>query len=320
MFKYINKGHDCVTASIYTLLDEIKEYLNCRYISPHEAFWRLFCFAIHYRSIPVLRLCFHLLDEHDVLFHDDDPIDVVVQRPGVDDSMFLAWMEYNKNSEEARNLTYYQLPRFYVWKQDNKKWCKRSPKRGSTIGRIYHASPGSGERYYLRIMLNHVKGPTCYEDIRTVDGIVYPTFREACYALGLLDDEKEYIDGIMEASFWGSTHYLQNLFVMLLKSGSMTMPENVWESIWRVLSDDILAYQRRILRIKDLHLSDDQLRNYALVEIEKLLHKNGSSLKNFPSMPQPDQSLISHGLNKMIQENEIILQHLDSMPDAYGIY
>ncbi|KAL8160784.1 hypothetical protein V2J09_012273 [Rumex salicifolius] len=28
-------------------------------------------------------------------------------------------------------------------------------------------------------------------------------------------------------------------------------------------------------------------------------------VKNFPSMSQPDQSLISHGLNKMIQENEI---------------
>ncbi|KAL8152842.1 hypothetical protein V2J09_010602 [Rumex salicifolius] len=38
------------------------------------------------------------------------------------------------------------------------------------------------------------------------------------------------------------------------------------------IENDILAYQRRILRIKDLHLSDDQLRNYALVEIEKLLH------------------------------------------------
>ncbi|KAL8152840.1 hypothetical protein V2J09_010600, partial [Rumex salicifolius] len=107
MFKYINKGHDRVTTSIYTLLDEIKSYLNCRYISLHEAFWRLFCFAIHYRSIPVLMLCFHLLDEHDVLFHDNDPIDVVVQRPRVDDSMFLAWMKYNKNYEEARNLTYY---------------------------------------------------------------------------------------------------------------------------------------------------------------------------------------------------------------------
>ncbi|KAL8152827.1 LOW QUALITY PROTEIN: hypothetical protein V2J09_010595 [Rumex salicifolius] len=139
---------------------------------------------------------------------------------------------------------------------------QESPKGGTIIGRTYHASPGSGERYYFRIMLNHVKGPTCYEDIRTVDGIVYPTFREACYALGLLDDEKEYIDGIMEA----------RIMTMLLKSRSMTMPENVWESIWRVLSDDILAYQRRILRIKDLHLSDDQLRNYALVEIEKLLH------------------------------------------------
>jgi hypothetical protein len=50
-------------------------------------------------------------------------------------------------------------------------------KRGFAIGRIYNAHPTSGERYYLRMLLNIVKGCTSYEDIRMVNGVVYPTFK-----------------------------------------------------------------------------------------------------------------------------------------------
>ncbi|KAL8161206.1 hypothetical protein V2J09_012695 [Rumex salicifolius] len=153
------------------------------------------------------------------------------------------------------------------------------------------------------ILLNHVKGLTCYEDIRIVDGIIYPTFKEACYALGLLDDEKEYIDDIMEASFWGSAHYLRKLYVMLIKSGNMTMPDNVSESTWRPIT---------YLLINEEY--------FELKKIEELLHKNGSILKNFPSVPQPDQNLISHGLNKIIQDElrydreELIQEHQTLIP------
>lgn len=119
---------------------------------------------------------------------------------------------------------------------------------GYTLGRIYHVAPGSGERYYLRVLLNHIKGPTCYEEIRTINGTLYATFREACYAMGLLDDDREYIDGIKEASFWGTAGYLRNLFVMLYLSGSMSSPHLVWAEVWKYLSDDILARQRRVLR------------------------------------------------------------------------
>ncbi|XP_048493069.1 uncharacterized protein LOC125493635 [Beta vulgaris subsp. vulgaris] len=80
-----------------------------------------------------------------------------------------------------------------------REWTPRA--NGFTIGRIYHVSPGSGEKFYLRTLLNFVKGATCYDDIRTVDGLVYPTFKEVCYARELLDDNKEYVDAITEASF-----------------------------------------------------------------------------------------------------------------------
>lgn len=63
---------------------------------------------------------------------------------------------------------------------------------------------------------------------------------------------QEYIDGILDASFWCSPQYLRNLFAMLLLSGSLSRPEIIWERTWKELSDDILNRQRVILQNKGI--------------------------------------------------------------------
>ena len=65
---------------------------------------------------------------------------------------------------------------------------------------MFFVAPGTGELYYLKTLLNIVRGATTYDDMKTVNGVVYSSFKVACYALGLLNDDKEYIDGIVEAS------------------------------------------------------------------------------------------------------------------------
>ena len=52
----------------------------------------------------------------------------------------------------------------------------------------------------------------------------------------------------------------------------------------------------------DLQMTDDQLKNYALAEIENLLKKNGKSLRDFADMPFPDLALASEGQNRFIQD------------------
>jgi hypothetical protein len=46
------------------------------------------------------------------------------------------------------------------------------------------------------------------------------------------------------------------------------------------------------LILADLQLTDDQIKNYALAEIEIILQGCGSSLKDYPCMPQPDAGLL----------------------------
>ena len=61
------------------------------------------------------------------------------------------------------------------------------------MGRIptISLSPHQSERYYLRLMLHNKAGATSFEDLRTVDGVVHPTFNAACRPLGLLEDDSE---------------------------------------------------------------------------------------------------------------------------------
>ncbi|XP_031108708.1 uncharacterized protein LOC116013199 [Ipomoea triloba] len=289
LFKYVNKGNDRVTAEFYKttvddigkeLVDEINMHYDCRYISACEATWRLLNFEVQYRTPPVERLSFHLPDCQSVIFQDDDRIDHVLNRETVGQSMFNGWFIANTKYPEAKMLTYIEMPMKFVWKKDIHEWQPR--KKGFLVGRIFYVPPASGEIYYLRCLLNIVRDPTSFKDIRTLNGVEYMTFRDACYAHGLLDDDREYIDAINEASYWSTTHSIRKLFVMLLTSSSIIRPKNVWNEVWKHLCEDVQHNQRRILQQPDLVLTDEEKRNMGLIELEKILELQNKSLKDFP--------------------------------------
>ncbi|XP_031125169.1 uncharacterized protein LOC116027603 [Ipomoea triloba] len=295
LFKYVNKGNDRVTAEFYRsttdersneVVDEISMYYDCRYVSACEAAWRLLSFDVQFRHPPVERLSFHLPDCQSVVFEDDDRIENVLNRPTVNQSMFTAWFDANKKFDSARALPYIDMPTKFVWKKDIREWHPRQ--RGFAIGRIFYVPPGSGEIYYLRCLLNVVRGPTNFEDIKSYKGVIYPTFRDVCYARGLLDDDQEYIDAINEASQWATAAAMRKLFVILLTSNLINRPENVWNEVWHHLSEDVQYNRRRVLQDRELCLSDDDKKNLALIEIERLLQLYNKTLSDYPHMPTPN--------------------------------
>ncbi|XP_076915330.1 uncharacterized protein LOC143574642 [Bidens hawaiensis] len=289
LFKYINKGPDRATVAVVDAdnqddqdkaRDEIREYYDCRYLSACEAAWRIFAFEVHYNSPSLIRLPFHLPGQQQVTYGPDDDIDDVLNKPSHETLLllnFLLSLFGNLNNESAESL-----------------------KQGFSIGRIHQVSPSLGEAYFLRILLNKVKGPKSFDDIRTVDGQTYPTFRDACYARGLLDDDMEYIEAIKEASASGSGYYLRALFGSMLLSSSLSRPDFVWEKTWEYLSDGIIYTQQRILNIPDLSLPETQIKNLTLCEIEKYLLRNNSSLRRFQTMPYPDHDSIASSNNRLI--------------------
>ncbi|XP_031096989.1 uncharacterized protein LOC116001240 [Ipomoea triloba] len=115
---------------------------------------------------------------------------------------------------------------------------------------------------------------------------MYNTFKEVCYARGLLQDDTEYVDAIMEASHFATPHSLRKLFVTLLLSNTMARLEIVWEKVWTHLADDAQHTRRRLLNLQDIFLTDEEKMNWALFELSKFLLVYNKTLRDFPNMPE----------------------------------
>ncbi|PWZ16906.1 Thymidylate kinase [Zea mays] len=190
LFKYIYKGHDRASIVMRDAskadddVDEIKQYRDARWVTPPEALWRIYGFELSQISPPVMQLQLHLPNMHMVSFHERQMVERVVNRPGVDRSMLTAYFEANSLHKEARGILYRDFPEWYTWQSGKGKvWQQRKRDTGGQVGRIVSAHPAEGERYYLRVLLNHVTGATSYVDLRTVDGVTLPTFHAIGAAL-----------------------------------------------------------------------------------------------------------------------------------------
>ncbi|XP_032690659.1 uncharacterized protein LOC116853632 [Odontomachus brunneus] len=145
--KYLYKGHDAATVTVEPVTedvvlehDEIRDYIEARYVGPVEASWRILEKKLQDKSHTVICLSVHLPNEHNITIE-------------------------NESTEEVR---------------------------------MYSVSPTQLELFHLRLLLLTVKGATSFEDLRTVNGEIYPTFTATCLALGLIEDDEEWMRAMDE--------------------------------------------------------------------------------------------------------------------------
>lgn len=89
------------------------------------------------------------------------------------------------------------------------------------------------------MLLTKIPKPTSFDDIRTVNNIHYCTFQDACRALGLLDDDKEWHEVIQDYSKCGFPVQIHQLFVHIIVNYQVGNLRNLWMTNWRAMSDDI---------------------------------------------------------------------------------
>ena len=269
LFKYLTKGPDRIRAvlennicsenlteiNIYEV-DEIKNYINYHYITPYEGIWRLYEYPIHHRKPSIQRLSIHLPHTQNITYHSNQRLENILKKPGVQKTTLTEWMTINKSNDEAKELTYIQFPKKWVWNNKDKIWTPR--RFGHSIGRTYYIHPNSGELYYLRLLLNHKKGATSFESIRTINDITHPTFQSTCNALGLLGDDKEWNESILEAAFISTSTQLRQLFILLLLFCNVNDPIKFYNKHRKLMTEDIVHRIQKVFNNRNFKIPENE--------------------------------------------------------------
>lgn len=302
MHKYIYKGHDRISMGFGTTQDEVKLYLDARYVSACEGAWRLFKLPLHHEFPHVERLQIHLPNEQSITFNPENNAENILEQANKHTTL-TGFFEINKTDPVAQDLLYQDMPSRFVWiKKQDRHWKLRVNDNTAAIGRMYFVHPSAGERYYLRLLLTVVKGPTCFEDLRTFNGTVYATFKQACFARGMLEDDNEWLQCLEEASLMKTGYQLRLLFVTILYDCQPLSPEVLWENLWDKICDDLEYKLQNQKGIPDP--TPEQIQDYGLFLIDQLLQARGKTLHDFPPMPT---SIMPW---QMIEENSLIAEQL----------
>ena len=108
------------------------------------------------------------------------------------------------------------------------------------LGRVHTTSPCQEECFYLWLLLHHVRGSQSFSDLRTVNGDLCSSFREACFKLSFLEDDNQYHLAMQEASVSNSAASLRSLFAVILTWCEPSNPLEIYEHHKETMAEDFL--------------------------------------------------------------------------------
>lgn len=299
----VNMGPSSSTTSTTPPIDEIKNFVDARYIGPHEACWRILKFDIHSRDPAVQILAMPLENRQRVTFRNNQSLHSVVDNPSSHKTTLTQWLQFNEDFTFGRHLTYLNFPSEFVWSKTDKEWSPRQNLNKPSIGRISYVHPTSGDLFFQRLLLLHQKGCTSFPSIRTVNGHVYETNREAAEALGLLENDQEWCIAMEEAAATASSTELRALFVKILVFCDVTSPGELFEKFWEPMSHDIPRILSALFGIHLLHVNEPELKGGLSYELEGALAQHGKSLEDF-NILLPADALLAMLMNRSIMEEK----------------
>jgi hypothetical protein len=308
LYKYVYKGPDKAMTEVSIngdTVNEVRQYQDCRYFSAHEACWRLFRFPIHGRYPAVVRLQVHLPDQQMVFFTADGVVGDMAERVEISRKTTLTeffslnasikskldnGQELAEWERRAYGSKYQDWPEFMTFDKKARVWRSRSRNPKPSIGRMYTASPRQGDRFYLRMLLATLPSWTSFEDVRTVDGVLCNTFKDACARRGLLDDDFEWDAALSEAGHAASGFHQRQMFIWIIINCAPRNPVTLWNNHWESLTDDTPPYFERKLGMQTW--SDDQRRSLGLEFLVREYISVNGSVAGFP-LPEPTTTFLA---------------------------
>nr|XP_043619656.1 uncharacterized protein LOC122591453 [Erigeron canadensis] len=275
--------------------------------------WRILNFPIHQRHPPVQILAVHLEGKQTVSFRASQRLSNVVRNPALALTTLTEWLANNRRElasnipreQTGLDLNYTQYPSQYTWHGNTKSWIRRGTNRVASVSRLVYVHPTCGNLFYLRLLLTHQVGCTSFEDIRTVSGVTYDSYRLACEKLGLIGDDKEWSQTLSEASNWATSPELRSLFIHMLLFCEISNPLALWTKHWQKIGEDIIYQVSHVSSVSSPTALSCDIREYILYELEVLLKSNSKShsLSDF-GLPLPTKSLLSPLTNRLVLEQK----------------
>ncbi|XP_022881047.1 uncharacterized protein LOC111398365 [Olea europaea var. sylvestris] len=232
LYKYVYKGHDQIYPTVYALQ-------------------------------------LHIKDHQHVTYNSKDDLSVIIGNEYTRRTMLTEFFQMNEVNEFARTLLYRDFPTHFVWNATGKTWTPR--KQHIVLGRIVTVNPSEGEQYFLRVLLNHIKGPTSYDSFKTLNGVTVNTYREAVLLHGLLKGDNHCEECLSEAIIYKMPSSLKRLFAKLLTLCNPNHPKLLWDRYKAYMIDD---YVHRNICVKDAEIQ-------ALEDINSILESSGKNVNDY---------------------------------------
>ena len=319
VYKYTTKGPDRITVQVSNgiqeneQIDEVQQFIDCRYISCSEAIWRIQGFPLIHRWPPVKKLPIHLPGEQTVFYGEEaNTKEIQEAMARSEKTMLTEFFTLCSNDEEAAHLTYLDVMRYYTWNNKDRKFVKRKQnQRHSNKGKeeeeeaeeedLVGAMPTpmsnmvsriptiplnayTKEKFFLRMLLHIVKGPKSFDDLKTVNGFVCENYQRACILLGIFEDDSQ-IEATFEEAHSITTNgdRLRHIFVTLLVHAMPADPLALWEKFKDYLAEDYIHKLRLKYQEEEKELTEipDNIYNTVLLKLKSLLEEHGKDLKDF---------------------------------------
>ncbi|GFX12629.1 ATP-dependent DNA helicase [Trichonephila clavipes] len=218
--------------------------------------------SIHERHPTVVNLAVHLENGQRVYFTADNVRAIALVPPA---TTLTAFYSLCQDDLFAKTLLYSEVPKFYTWIASTKKFqrCKQGKAvEGHTnlyssdaLGRLYTVHPNNTECFYLRLLLINIRGPISTQDLRTVNGQLCATYRQACQELNLLENDAHWDTALADASNTARPQQIRTLFAIILTTCFPSNPKDLWGKYKYYMSEDILHRLRAANQNPDIQIT-----------------------------------------------------------------
>ncbi|GFT76427.1 ATP-dependent DNA helicase [Trichonephila clavipes] len=281
-----------------------EQYIHLRDAIVNDV-WRILSFPIHERHPTVVHLAVHLENGQRVYFTEDNVRARALVPPA---TTLTAFYSLCQDDLSAKTLLYSEVPKFYTWNASTKRFQRRSlAVEGHTnlyssdaLGRLYTVHPNNTECFYLRLLLINIHGPISFQDLRTVNGQLCATYRQACQELNLLENDAHWDTALADASNTARPQQIRTLFAIILTTCFPSNPKDLWEKYKDYMSEDILHRLRSTNQNPDIQFTPN-VYNEALILIEDIcltIANKALGQLGMPASNRPENNLFDRDLQR----------------------